>query len=342
MPPPARRPMDTTRLEGTIPAELDGKRLDQALAAMFPDYSRSRLKEWILAGRVAVDGRQQAPRARVRSGQRVVLTARHEIREAARAEPIELAIVHEDADVLLIDKPAGLVVHPGAGNAAGTVLNALLHHAPELAALPRCGILHRLDKDTTGLLLVVKSQVAHTRLVRDLEARAITREYRGVCSGRLTAGGRIDAPIGRHPTQRTRMAVVENGRAAATNYRVLMRFAAHTFCAMRLETGRTHQIRVHLAHAHHPLVGDPVYGGRLQMPAGASDRLATALRGFRRQALHASRIGFRHPVTAEPLRFRAPLPADIVALLQALAEDAGDSPITDPEAWDELRWPDQS
>ncbi len=334
--------MDTTRLEGTIPVELDGKRLDQALARMFPDYSRSRLKEWILAGRVAVDGEQQAPRAQVRAGQRVVLTTRREVREAARPEPIELATVHEDDDVLLIDKPAGLVVHPGAGNVDGTVLNALLNRAPELATLPRCGILHRLDKDTTGLLLVAKSPVAHTRLVRDLEARAIMREYRGICSGRLTAGGRIDAPIGRHPTQRTRMAVVEKGRPAATNYRVLMRFAAHTFCAMRLETGRTHQIRVHFAHARHPLVGDPVYGGRLQIPAGASERLAAALRGFRRQALHASRIGFRHPVTEEQLRFHSPLPADIVALLQALAEDAGDCPITNHEAWDELRWPDPS
>lgn len=332
--------MDTTRLERTIPDELDGKRLDQALASMFPDYSRSRLKEWILAGLVAVDGRQQAPRARVRSGQRVVLTARHEVREVARPEPIELTIVHEDDDVLLVDKPAGLVVHPGAGNTGGTLLNALLHRAPELARLPRCGIIHRLDKDTTGLLLVARSQVAHTRLVRDLEARAITREYRGICSGRLTAGGRIDAPIGRHPTQRTRMAVVEGGRAAATNYRVLMRFAAHTLCAMRLETGRTHQIRVHFAHARHPLVGDPLYGGRLKIPAGASARLATALRGFRRQALHASRIGFRHPVSDEPLRFGSPLPPDIIALLQALAEDAGDCPITHPDAWDQLRWPD--
>lgn len=331
--------MDTTQIEATIPAELDGKRLDQALATMFPAYSRSRLKEWILAGQVAIDGRHEAPRARVRSGQQVVLTATREVREAAQAQPIQLAIVYEDDDVLLIDKPAGLVVHPGAGNPAGTLMNGLLHHDERLAALPRCGILHRLDKDTTGLLLVTKSQAAHTRLVQDLQDREIMREYRGVCTGRLTAGGRIDAPIGRHPTNRTRMAVIERGRESVTNYRVLVRFAAHTFCAMRLETGRTHQIRVHFAHQRHALVGDPVYGGRLGIPAGASERLATALRGFGRQALHASRIEFRHPVTADTMQFQAPLPEDFVGLLQALADDADDCSIDAAEAWDLMTWP---
>lgn len=331
--------MDTNELEGTIPAELDGKRLDQALAKMFPDYSRSRLKDWILAGQVELDGRQQAPRARVRSGQRVVLTATLEVREQARPEPIEFDVVYEDDDLLLIDKPAGLVVHPGAGNAAGTLMNGLLHHAPALATLPRCGILHRLDKDTTGLLLVAKSPAAHTRLVQDLQDRNITREYRGVCNGRLTAGGRIDAPIGRHPTNRTRMAIVERGRDSVTNYRVLVRFTAHTYCAMRLESGRTHQIRVHFAHERHPLVGDPAYGGRLKIPAGASERLAGTLRGMHRQALHASRLGFRHPVSGDELNFQSPLPADFVGLLQALADDAGVRAHDAPDAWDHLTWP---
>lgn len=331
--------METTRLEARIPAELDGRRLDQALAALFPDYSRSRLKGWILDGLVAVDGRHEAPRARVRQGQRVVLTAKPEARGTDRAEPLELSIVHEDDDVLVIDKPAGLVVHPGAGNPRGTLMNGLLHHAPELANLPRCGILHRLDKDTTGLLLVARSEAAHTRLVRALEAREITREYRGLCVGRLTAGGRIDAPVGRHPGQRTRMAVVERGRAAVTNYRVLLRFPAHTFCAMRLETGRTHQIRVHFAHARHPLVGDPVYGGRLKIPAGASGELAEALRHFDRQALHASRIGFRHPASGRRLEFRSPLPGDMLALLDALRADAGLEP---PAAWDDFAWPEST
>jgi len=331
--------MDTIQHEATIPAELDGKRLDQALALLFPDYSRSRLKEWVLAGDVEVDGRREAPRARVRTGQSVTLAARQDARETASAESIELSIVHEDEDVLLIDKPAGLVVHPGAGNPSGTLLNGLLHHAPRLATLPRCGILHRLDKDTTGLLLVAKSPLAHTRLVRDLQEREITREYRGICNDRLTAGGRIDAPVGRHPTQRTRMAIVQRGREAVTNYRVLNRFVAHTFCGMRLETGRTHQIRVHFAHARHPLVGDPVYGGRLKIPPGASGRLAAALRGFGRQALHASRIGFRHPASADPLEFQAPLPVDMLALLRALADDAGDHERDNDDVWDEMAWP---
>ncbi|MFQ5636147.1 MAG: 23S rRNA pseudouridine(1911/1915/1917) synthase RluD [Gammaproteobacteria bacterium] len=329
--------MDTTRLEATIPAGPDGTRLDQALAAMFPDYSRSRLKEWILAGRVAIEGGNAVPRARVRSGQRIVVNATPEVREEARPQPIRLDVVHEDEHLLLIDKPAGLVVHPGAGNPEGTLLNGLLHYAPQLATLPRCGILHRLDKDTTGLLLVAKSPVAHTRLVQDLQERRIVREYRAVCSGRLTAGGRIDAPIGRHPTHRTRMAVIDRGRESVTHYRVLVRFAAHTLCAVRIESGRTHQIRVHFAHLRHPLVGDPVYGGRLRRPAGASERLVAALGGLGRQALHASRIGFRHPVSEEDLRFRAPLPGDLAGLLQALAEDAKDGAAD--LAWDDLTWP---
>lgn len=331
--------MDTTRLEGTISAELDGKRLDQALAALFPQYSRSRLKEWILAGQVEVDGGLQPPRARVAAGQRIVLSAIEQVREAASAEAIELRIVYEDDDVLVIDKPSGLVVHPGAGNASGTLMNGLLHHCRDLATLPRCGILHRLDKDTTGLLLVAKSSAAHTRLVQDLQQREIVREYRAVCVGRLTAGGRIDAPIGRHPTLRTRMAVIARGRESVTNFRVLQRFTAHTFCAIRLETGRTHQIRVHFAHERHPLVGDPVYGGRLKIPAGASARLGVALRGFGRQALHAGRIGFVHPISGAELTFASPLPDDIVDLLQALADDAEDCRLGDAGAWDRMAWP---
>jgi len=331
--------MDTTQLEGTVPAELDGKRLDQALAAMFPEFSRSRLKEWILAGQVAVDGLSQPPRTKIRSGQNVVVHATRDVREDARAQPIDLDIVYEDEDVLVIDKPAGLVVHPGAGNPEGTLMNGLLHHAASLSELPRCGILHRLDKDTTGLLLVAKSQAAYTRLVQDLQERNIMREYRGVCNGRLTAGGRVDAPVGRHPTHRTRMAIVERGRPSVTHYRVLQRFAAHTFCAMRLETGRTHQIRVHFAHKRHPLVGDPVYGGRLKIPAGTSGSLADVLRGFGRQALHASRIEFRHPADEEVLTLHADLPNDFIELLQALAEDADDCRVRDPDAWNQMRWP---
>lgn len=329
--------MSTTQHDAAIPPELDGKRLDQALARMFPDYSRSRLKEWILAGLVTVDGATSAPRTRIRTGQQVALTVVLEVRESAEAEPMALNVVFEDDDVLLIDKPAGLVVHPGAGNPAGTLMNGLLHHAPDLATLPRSGILHRLDKDTSGLLLVAKTLAAHTRLVHDLQERDIAREYRGICVGRMTAGGHVDAPIGRHATNRTRMAVTDRGRAAVTHYRVLTKFPAHTFLAMRLETGRTHQIRVHMAHQRHSLVGDPAYGGRLKIPGGADDTLGNALRALHRQALHACRLGFRHPTHERQLQFQSPLPADLTGLLDALATAAGQR-VVDGQ-WDQMEWP---
>ena len=234
---------------------------------------------------------------------------------------MRLDVVYEDADLLVINKPAGLVVHPGAGNASGTLMNGLLAHAPQLESLPRAGIVHRLDKDTSGLLLVAKSLPAHTALVRALAERAISRQYLAICNGVLTGGGTIDAAIGRHPVDRTRMAVRDAGRPAVTHYTVIERFRAHTYVRVILETGRTHQIRVHFAYRRHALVGDPVYGGRLALPAGASEALRDALRGFRRQALHAARLELRHPVTAEDLGFEVPPPADCDRLLQALRED---------------------
>ena len=319
----------------SIPSELDGQRFDRALAELFPDYSRSRLQAWIRTGNALLDGAEVQPRAKVRSGQQVDLHAElaaHDAVAEAGPEPIALNIVYEDADLLVIDKPAGLVVHPGAGNATGTLLNGLLHYEPDLQVLPRAGILHRLDKDTTGLLLVARSVAAHTHLVRALEQREIRREYRAVCTGRLTAGGLVDQPVGRHPVQRTKMAVQRDGKPAVTHYRVLQRFAAHTFIAVRLETGRTHQIRVHMAHACHALVGDPVYGGRLAIPAGADEHLAATLRGFRRQALHACELGFLHPVSGTEMQFRAPLPNDMQELLAALAGAA-------EQDFDELHWP---
>lgn len=320
------------RHTATIDEGQDGKRFDQALADLFPDYSRSRLQGWIKTGQALLDGEVRAPRFRVSSGQQVVLEAEAETSSNAEPEAIELNIVHEDSDVLVINKPAGLVVHPGAGNASGTLLNGLLHHAPELEALPRAGILHRLDKGTSGLLLVACSVRAHTRLVRDLEKRRIRREYRAVCNDRLTAGDTIDAPIGRHPAQRTRMAVNGKGKPAVTHYRVLERFAAHTFLAVRLETGRTHQIRVHLAWQGHPLVGDPVYGGRLKIPSGTAEKLGEILRTFPRQALHASDLGFRHPGSGEDMQFHAGLPDDLLALLHGLADGTD----TDFEG---MQWP---
>jgi 23S rRNA pseudouridine1911/1915/1917 synthase len=332
--------METRQHEITIPLALDGKRLDQALAEILPEYSRSRLKEWILAGHVSVDGSNPAPRTLVKSGQQVLVTAVLEIQQEAKPEAMDLVVMFEDDALLVINKPAGLVVHPGAGNAAGTLMNGLLHHAPELGVLPRSGILHRLDKDTSGLLLVAKTVAAHTRLVQDLQDRAITREYRGLCAGRLTAGGTIDAPIGRHPTQRTRMAVTERGRPAITHYRILARFAAQTFIALRLETGRTHQIRVHMAQNRHPLIGDRVYGGRLKVPAGASAELTSALRSFSRQALHASRLAFRHPLSDKALDFHAPLPGDFADLLQALkSNEQSNAQTGDPGHWDTMLWP---
>ena len=309
----------TTRI---IPAELAGQRLDQALARLFPEYSRSRLKSWLLAGTLRVDGGSPRPRDPVRGGESVLLLGEPEAVIAAAPEAMELDVVFEDASLLVVDKPAGLVVHPGAGNPRGTLMNGLLHHAPELEALPRAGIIHRLDKDTSGLLLIAKSLPAHTALVRLLADRAISRWYLAVCTGVLTGGGTIDAPIGRHAADRKRMTVREDGKSAVTHYTVLERFRAHTYIQVRLETGRTHQIRVHFAHRHHPLAGDPVYGGRPVLPAGADERLVAALRGFRRQALHAGRLDFQHPASGEMLRFEAPLPEDFERLLAALREDS--------------------
>jgi 23S rRNA pseudouridine1911/1915/1917 synthase len=310
---------DSTRT-AIIAEQQDGKRFDQALAELFPDYSRSRLQTWIKSGNAVLDGAVVAPRLRVNAGQEVVLRIETLQSSEAQAEAMPLEIVFEDDDLLVVNKPAGLVVHPGAGNPAGTLMNGLLHYAPELADLPRAGILHRLDKDTSGLLLIARSAAAHTRLVRDLEQRLIRREYRAVCNDRLTAGETVDAPIGRHPAQRTKMAVTERGKPAMTHYRVLARFAAHSFLAVRLETGRTHQIRVHLAWRHHPLIGDPVYGGRLKIPQGASPELIESLKSFRRQALHACELGFEHPVSGADMHFHAPLPSDLLGLLHTLAD----------------------
>ena len=232
-----------------------------------------------------------------------------------------VAVLYEDADLLVVDKPAGLVVHPAAGNPDRTLVNALLHRDPDLARLPRSGIVHRIDKDTSGLLVVARTLRAHRSLVEQLREHAVVREYEAVAMGVLTGGGTVDAPIGRDPRHRTRMAVVAGGRPAVTHYRVVARFRAHTHVRVRLETGRTHQVRVHLAHLHHPLVGDPVYGGRLRIPAGCSPELAEALRAFRRQALHAARLELTHPANGAPLHWESPLPADLRALLASLAKD---------------------
>jgi 23S rRNA pseudouridine1911/1915/1917 synthase len=296
--------------------------LDQALAALFPDFSRTRLKTWIEAGRVLLDGRAPRPKDLVSGGELVQLHPVDAPQVEMAPEPIALNIVHEDATVIVIDKPAGLVVHPGAGNPRSTLQNALLHHDPSLARLPRAGIVHRLDKQTSGLLVVARTAEAHARLTRALADHAVARVYEAVAIGVMTAGGTVNAPIDRHPVDRLRMAVRGDGREAVTHYRVIERFRAHTHVRVELETGRTHQIRVHLAHAGFPLVGDALYGKRLVIPRGATPRLDAALRGFRRQALHAARLAFEHPDGRGRVEFAAPLPPDFVELLAALREDA--------------------
>ncbi len=306
----------------TVPDSCLGKRLDQTLAIMFPDYSRSRLKDWILAGSVNVNGEVLArAREKMYGGESIVINAEIEAEERFEAQNIALDIVYEDDDILVINKPAGLVVHPGAGNPDGTVLNALLHHYPEIKIVPRAGIVHRLDKDTTGLMVVAKTIAAQTNLVEALQLREITREYEAVANGLMTAGGLVDEPIGRHPTKRTHMAVTISGRPSVTHYRVMEKYRLHTRLRLRLETGRTHQIRVHMAHITHPLVGDPVYGGRPRPPKNSTPELLTKLRSFKRQALHAAMLSLYHPITGEPMTWHADLPDDFVELVELLQAD---------------------
>ena len=314
---------ETSVLEATVPLELAGKRFDQALAEMFPNYSRSRLTDWIKSGAARLEGESAKPRAPVRGGEKVALRLEVAIETTAEAEAIPLNLVYQDEDLLVIDKPAGLVVHPGAGNPRGTLVNALLHFDPRLAELPRAGIVHRLDKDTSGLMVVSRSLRAHASLIEQLSGREVHRQYVAVVAGPMIAGGTVNAPIGRHPTDRIRQAVVKpgQGREAVTHYRVRERFRAHTLLECRLETGRTHQIRVHMAFAKHPLIGDPLYGGSFKLPKAATPALAEALRGFKRQALHAEKLEFARPQGGESMSFQSPVPADMQALVAVLRED---------------------
>ena len=305
-----------------VPAAAAGRRLDAVLAELFPEYSRSRLSAWIKAGQVTVDGAPARPRDPVHGGETIVLDAVEEVQTHAVAEDIPLDVLYEDEHVFVLDKPAGLVVHPGAGNPAGTLVNALLHRDPALDKLPRAGIVHRLDKDTSGVMVVARTLQAHTALVAQLSAREVHRQYLAIVVGALVSGGTADAAIDRHPRDRLRMAVREDGKDAVTHYRLRERFRAHTALECRLETGRTHQIRVHMAHLKHPIIGDPLYGGSLRLPKGASEDLIAALRGFKRQALHAEVLAFAHPVTGEAIRCEAPVPADMQALMALLREDA--------------------
>ncbi|TCV82831.1 ribosomal large subunit pseudouridine synthase D [Methylomonas methanica] len=297
-------------------------RLDQCLAEVFPDYSRSKLQTWIKAGRVLVDGEIMKGREKLDGGEEIELDAEAERVIEYAPQEIPLDIIYEDDSLLIVNKPAGLVVHPAVGNWDGTLVNALLNHAPSLDTLPRAGIVHRIDKDTSGLLMIAKTLQAHNSLVEQLQERSIHREYLALVKGWMTAGGTVDEPIGRHPVDRKRNAVVRRGgKEAITHYRLEQRFKRHTLIRVKLETGRTHQIRVHMSHINYPLVGDQVYGGRFQMPADCNPALAEALRNFKRQALHAAKLGLEHPETGEYCEWEQPIPEDMQNLLKLLAEN---------------------
>ncbi len=315
-------PDSSAPLTAIVPDTAAGRRFDAVLAELFPDFSRSRLAAWIKSGDARLDGREVRPRDPVRGGEAVTLHATLDVQTHSEPEDIALDVLYEDEHVIVINKPAGLVVHPGAGNPAGTLVNALLHRDPALNTLPRAGIVHRLDKDTSGVMVVARTLPAHTALIEQLSSRQVHRQYLAVVVGALVSGGTADAPIDRHPRDRIRMAVREDGRDAVTHYRLRERFRAHTLLECRLETGRTHQIRVHMAHLKHPIIGDPLYGGPLKLPKGATEELVAELRGFRRQALHAETLEFAHPVTGEPVRCSAPMPEDMRQLVQVLREDS--------------------
>jgi 23S rRNA pseudouridine1911/1915/1917 synthase len=319
--PTAQAPAEFRSHALRLPAQAAGLRFDQALARALPQYSRARLQAWIESGAVQVDGRPLRAKDKVLGGEQVRIEARLATHTVAAAEAIPLSVTFQDRTLLIINKPPGLVVHPGAGNARHTLQNALLALDPQLALLPRAGLVHRLDKDTSGLLVVARTPEAHAALVAAMAARKIGREYLAVCTGAMTAGGMVEEPIGRHRTQRTRMAVRADGRPAVTRYRLAKRFRAHTLVRVELETGRTHQIRVHLAHIGFPVVGDPLYAGRRRVPAGCTPALAAELRAFPRQALHAARLKLTHPVTGREHAWEAPLPEDMQRLLSALEAD---------------------
>lgn len=315
---------DEFELNTTVPELMAGQRLDRVLATLFSDYSRARIQQWIKDNRVLVNGVVLRPRDKVYGGESVQIKTVIESQGEWEAEAIPLDVIYEDEHLLIINKQAGLVVHPAIGNRSGTLVNALLHYAPELGLVPRAGVVHRLDKDTSGLLIIARTLVAHKALTDMMQRREIKREYAAIAQGVMTAGRTIDAPIGRHPQQRLRMAVVNNGRHAVTHYRVLERFRAHTFIRVQLETGRTHQIRVHMAHIHYPLLGDPVYGGRLRVPPACTEALSELLHRFRRQALHAERLALVHPFTNEEMEWQAGLPDDMLELLDVLRQDVID------------------
>ncbi len=309
------------QISSKIPEEFDGKRLDQVCAQLFPEYSRSLLQKWIRRQWLTVDQQHLSPKDKVFAQQTICINAELEDQQNWEAQPISLNILFEDDDLILLNKPAGIVVHPGAGNPDHTLVNALLFHEPNLNKLPRAGIVHRLDKATSGIMVIAKTLKAYTFLVDQIQQRKVKREYEAIVNGVMISGGTVHAPIGRHPVSRTKMAVVHSGKEAITHYRIIESFRAHTHLKVQLETGRTHQIRVHMAHLHHPIVGDPEYGRKSYIPAGILPELKTMLQHFPRQALHAKRLTLQHPETLEILVYEAPLPEDMEALITMLRKD---------------------
>jgi 23S rRNA pseudouridine1911/1915/1917 synthase len=304
-----------------IPEEANGQRLDQVLVKLLPEYSRVLIQKWIKAGELRLNHKVVKPKTLVLGGEAVTLETQMEAKTVWVAQPLPLTVIFEDEALLIINKPIGLIVHPGSGNPDNTLVNALLHRNPELELLPRAGLVHRLDKDTSGLLVIAKTLPAYNNLVKQLKARTIRREYQTLVSGTIISGGTVDAPMARHPLQRKRMAIIETGRPAITHYRVLEKFRSHTRLKVRLETGRTHQIRVHMTSIQHPIIGDSTYGERLRLPKGATPALVTALRQFKHQALHADELGLIHPVSEEEMAWKIELPDDFQKLLLALRED---------------------
>lgn len=316
--------MSKIELSAVVAEAYAGQRLDQVLAQLFPEHSRSRLQAWLKAEQIEVDGKVWRAKDKVIGGERIVVKAEVVADTQWQAQDLPLEVIYEDEAILIINKPAGLVVHPGAGNIKDTLLNALLNHAPQLAEVPRAGIVHRLDKDTTGLLVIAKTLPAHTALVEQLQARTVKREYEAIAFGLMLAGGTVRTQMGRHPGDRKKMAVLQEGlgKESITHFRVLERYRFHTRMSVQLETGRTHQIRVHFAHLKFPLVGDGVYGKRLVIPKGASPELVEALREFKRQALHARRLTLVHPLSGKTMQWQARPPADYQYLIKLLREDA--------------------
>ncbi|WOD06438.1 23S rRNA pseudouridine(1911/1915/1917) synthase RluD [Marinomonas sp. GJ51-6] len=318
--------------EAQVPFDLGGNRFDQVATELFSDYSRARIQSWIKEGVLKVDGKTTKPKEKLFGGETITLDIMIEDQADHEAQEMPLDIVYEDDDIIIVNKPAGLVVHPAVGNRDGTLMNAILHHAPETAHIPRAGIVHRLDKETTGLMVVAKTLAAQTDLVSQLQERSMGREYEAITIGVMTGGGVVDEPIGRHPHNRQKQAVEPvHGKDAVTHYRLVERFKNHTHIRLKLETGRTHQIRVHMAFIQYPLVGDPQYGGRLKMPKACSEELQEGLRNFRRQALHAKRLELAHPITGEWMEWEVDLPEDMQHLLGALKKDMVESGSNDSE-----------